>query len=253
LFAGTGNGYVGFNDLWRYSLTTNTWTQDTYVGLSAGDANLLLRQYHASAIIGNKFYVYGGYSYADFVSSSDLWEYNLNTKVWTNLVADGTAGSPTGRQGHSLNVYDDPVLGNSLIVFGGYPVSPQEQAFNDAWQYVISTGEWIELSTGAGGPAGRYAHTSELIGSNLFIYAGLNTIYSSGGGSTDVYYADTWSLQLAGNGETSWVQELPNTATGPAARQGHQAALVNNVFYISGGYIQYVGLQDDVWSLKSSS
>jgi len=82
------------------------------------------------------------------------------------------------------------------------------------------------------------------------VYGGLSTHNVTQPPTYDTYYSDVWSLQLSGGGVSKWVQEL--AASAPGNRQGHQSAVVNGTFYTLGGYIQYFGLANDVWSLQGT-
>jgi len=248
IFGGVGPGEVEKGDVWRYSIANNTWTQDTFSNLTSTLIDLIPRQFHSSTIIGDKLYIFGGHAQIYGRTSNSLLSYDLNTTRWSILSADGSSG-PTGRQGASLEAYEDPTLGPSLILFGGYSDKPYTGGYNDAWQYVILKGAWIEL-TQTGAPAGRYSHDAVILKNSLVIYGGLSTHNVTQPPTYDTYYSDVWSLQLSGGGVSKWVQEL--AASAPGNRQGHQSAVVNGTFYTLGGYIQYFGLANDVWSLQGT-
>jgi len=249
LFAGVGSNVV-YNDLWEYSFADNTWTQITYIAAPTVQP-FLTRQYHAADILGDTLYVVGGFVYGENPprSSNDVLAYDITTSTWSLLFAGSTTSGPAIRQGHTANAFEDLIYGPSIAIFGGYSVfadGTQSAAYNDAWQYVIGTGEWIELSSGAGGPPARYGHNSALIGNVIYIYGGLYTVP----GSADTYYGDTWALTLHGAATATWTDVLADSGTGPGRRQGHRGGVVNGQFYTVGGYEQYVGFTNDVWALE---
>jgi len=252
LFGGVGSISVAYNDLWQYSFATNTWTQIEYV-VESIVAPLLVRQYHAADILGDILYVVGGFVYGEDPprSANDVLAYNISTSTWSLLYSGPGASGPAIRQGHTANAFIDPIYGTSIVTFGGYTVFSNGSltgGYADVWQYIVSSGEWIELSSGAGGgPAGRYGHNSALIGNTLYIYGGLSTAY--GTPNIDTYYGDTWALSLGGGGAATWATVLPDSGTGPGRRQGHRGGVVNGQFYTVGGYEQDIGFTNDVWAL----
>jgi len=249
IFGGAGpNGKI-YDDVWRYSIIHNNWTQDSYLNVSQTVAALISRQFHASTILGDKLYIFGGHTFSNGRTSNSLLSYDLNSTEWAVVEADGSAGSPPGRQGHSLQAFHDPSLGPSLILFGGYSDNPFTGGYNDAWQYVILKNAWIELPQ-TGAPAGRYGHAAARVEDSIIIFGGISSHNITTPPTYDIYYADVWSLQITGGGVSKWVQELATSA--PGNRQGHQAAAVNGTFYSTGGYTQYVGLSNDVWSLRGT-
>jgi len=166
------------------------------------------------------------------------------------LQQDGAVvDSPSGRQGHTLHAFNDSVHGPSLVLFGGYCDRPWTGGYNDTWQYIIQTNKWIKLSNTTA-PSARYGHSGVVFNNTLVIYGGMSTQNINNPPPYDVYYGDVWSLQLYGGGNSSWVNVLPDTEKGPGRRQGHQTALVNSTLYCAGGYIQFVGLGNDIWSLE---
>jgi len=248
LFAGNTNVGIVLGDVWRYSTVNNTWTQDSYTNTSATISAILPRQYHASAIIGHTLYTFGGYTRFYGRTSNSLLAYNLNTTEWTIVKGDKSPG-PVGRQAHSLTAYQDPILGDTLILFGGYSVAPYNGGFNDVWQYVISKQSWIQL-TSYNAPPIRYSHEAVVLNNTFYIYGGLATFNITKPPTTDVYYEDVWSLKLGGKTAGNWTQVLESS--GPGKRQGHAAVQVGDAFYTVGGYVPYIGLENDVWSFRAT-
>ena len=80
---------------------------------------------------------------------------------WTTLIANGVAGSPAARNGHSA-VYDS--ANNRMIVFGGQIFS-SGTVLNDVWVLSNANGQggtasWTQLSPSGTLPAARGLHTA---------------------------------------------------------------------------------------------
>jgi len=249
VFAGVGGtGYTIYNDIWRYTFSTHTWAQDTYNNLDTATEAKLARQNHAAAASGDTLYVVGGHSYFYDRTTNEVLAYNLVSNEWTILFGDtpASATAPPNRQDHTVNAYSDPLRGASLLVFGGYSdeVGSETGGYDDLWQFVITTKTWILLSTS--GPSARYGHTSAYLDNVLYIYGGLYTAgFGQGGATTDTYYGDTWAYYPATG---AWSQLIADSAAGAVGRrQGARSSSINDQFWFTGGYIQYVGLGNDVW------
>jgi len=233
---------VFYNDVWRYSFSKNTWSKDVFTVPSV----VLSRSYHAGVVVGDILYVFGGFVSSAQAVANDLWSYNTVSKAWSLHSANGRAGAPLARQGHSAVFFNDTVVGPSIIFFGGYNGTG---GLNDVWQYQISTTNWIQLSKGsADGPSPRWG--SSVVGSSntsIVIFGG-----SFVGGTINPYYNDVWSLTQADPASHTWkwTQLLPDgEPEGPWKRAGHSSVLSGGRSFTFGGYGQFVGLYNGLWEL----
>ncbi len=131
------------------------------------------------------------------------------TGQWINLIANGAAGSPPARSGHSA-VYDS--VNNIMIIFGGCSgfCTP---ALNDVWTLSNANGlggtpVWTQLSL-EGGPAARTnsAVAYDAPNNRLLIYSG-----QDGSANTCSTFSDAWSLTNAngvGSNPSNWMQFNP--------------------------------------------
>jgi hypothetical protein len=243
---GAQNGFV-YGDIWRYRLNANSWVRDNYINLTQSVSILLPRQYHASAVVHHILYVFGGHTQIYGYTTSDLLAYNLENNTWAVVQRSGSEVGPSGRQGHTLLPYDDPIKGWSLILFGGYADRPWNGGFEDTWQYVINTSEWLQLSNTTRGPSARYGHSGAVVNGSMIIYGGMSTHNITTPPVYDEYYSDVWVLKLYGGGNSEWMNVA--RASEPGYRAGHQTAVLNSTVYHSAGYIQFQGLGNDIWSL----
>jgi N-acetylneuraminic acid mutarotase len=152
VFAGASE-YNIFNDVWVYSLTSNTWSE-VHIKSPKPDP----RTDHSMILVEDSLIVtFGrgkgsdGQCYASKVYR-DVWQFDIQQKTWT-LLSEGSApwdlvnhywsGSlPSKRYGHSMMPIKND---NSFVVFGGVE---DYNPLNDIWRFDLSTHSWNQL-TGA--------------------------------------------------------------------------------------------------------
>ena len=85
--------------------------------------------------------------------------------IWSKPLIHGVSSTkPPPRCEHSAT----KTGANEVTIFGGWAHRPM----NDLWSFNFVDMEWKSLSTSGIQPRPRYRHTSELIGSKLFILGG---------------------------------------------------------------------------------
>ncbi|KAE9404378.1 galactose oxidase [Gymnopus androsaceus JB14] len=175
----------------------------------------------ASAIVSNVLIVWGGDTKTDPKSRQDdkqddgLYLLNLQSKEWTRVAVSGPG--PVGRYGHAVTMAHT----SKFIVFGG---QVDGQFLNDLWSFDLnslrSRPQWELMEpTSSEKPAQRTGH--------VCINHGDRIIMSDG----QFHYNDTWSFDLT---TRKW-SELTCIGFIPAPREGHAAALIDDVMYIFGG------------------
>jgi hypothetical protein len=168
LFGGEDGGANFYNDVWKYNISSNTWT------MVSGGANLNgVYGTQGVAAPGNfpgsrwgatgridasgKVWLFGGYGY-DSASSTpgllnDLWNYNIGTAQWTwvsgSMTANqsgtyGTLGTPAGTNipgARETSMSWTDASGNFWL-FGGFDFDSvgTPAALNDLWEF--SGGQW---------------------------------------------------------------------------------------------------------------
>lgn len=82
-------------------------------------------------------------------SSAELWEFNPVTRVWTEVIVDGTL--PSARDGHTASV-----SGSKMLIFGGRgsetpSTSASVDLFGDEWEIDLdpSSGKIVQTSAPA--------------------------------------------------------------------------------------------------------
>ena len=114
---------------------TNTWTQLT----SGATARQFASVIYYNDGTNNKMVVFGGYDGTNYLN--DVWEYNLDTNIWTQRPIISTT-LPVVRDEHQAIYYNDGT-NNKMVVFGGQDGT---NVFNDVWEYNLDTNVWTQLT-----------------------------------------------------------------------------------------------------------
>jgi hypothetical protein len=211
--------------------------------LPASGAGYGLMRGGASAVydpVSNELIVFSGFSQDQGNPHlNDVWILSnangLNGNgSWTNLIPNGTAGSPPGRHNHSA-VYDS--VNNRMVIYGGceggcYPIG------YDLWVLSNANGQggtptWQQLSP-QGTPPGRQGHQAvyDPNTNSMIVWGGQN------GGGYCGGYTDVWVLSNANGlgGTPVWTQLSPSGAS-PAGDYFSSAAYdsVHNTLIVFGG------------------
>ena len=168
----------------------------------------------------NATYMFGGK--AAFLPNATLWQLSAGTRE-LELIGDPVPKLPLERSHHWAGV-----VGTSFYV--GFGRSPT-RAYNDIWQYDVSTGTWTKQSRGVSTAgtvvAGRWGSSAAVFGPSIFVFGGRMslTLYDC---SADLYVFET-ARQL--------LSLVAVAGTSPPARSNH-------VSFVSGTDI-VVGLGRD--------
>lgn len=139
----------------------------------------------------NRMTVFGGSPNLSNAGTNAVWVLsNANgaggAPAWTNLIAEGSAGSPPVRI-YATGVYDPSA--NRMTIFGGG--APSNIFYNDTWVLTNANGlgaaAWTQLLPAGGPPAARYSAAGGLdVASNRMII--------SGGSNSAGVLTDAWVL-----------------------------------------------------------
>jgi hypothetical protein len=184
---GGGNLTQSFSDVWVLSNANGLGGTPVWTQLSPG--GLLPTGVLASSAVydpaNNIMTVFGGANLASTAYSNGVWTLSHanglgGTPQWTNIVANGAAGSPAKRAYHTA-VYD--TASNRMIIFGGQAFSGPSSlsGFNDVWVLTNANGlggtpVWTRLRPSGLAPGTRFLHTAvyDAINNLMMVFDGEN-------------------------------------------------------------------------------
>jgi hypothetical protein len=197
-----GQSFTGSsNEVWTFSLSgIPRWQLMTPSGTWMSP-----RAFHTATFdsLRDRMIVFGGTESG--AQRNDVWSLSFGgIPTWTKLAPTGSPPPP--RSWHAAS-YDR--LRDRILVSGGQLSSGLS---SEVWALSLSgTPAWTKISPAAGGPGGRYAHTSvyDAGSDRLVLFGGLD---AAGNPKNDV-----WALSLSGT--PAWTQLTP-AGTPPSARYG---------------------------------
>ncbi|KAI0066487.1 hypothetical protein BV25DRAFT_1820444 [Artomyces pyxidatus] len=179
---------------------------------------------HASALVSSVLLVWGGDTKTDGRArpndrqDDSLYLLNLVSREWTRVAVTGPG--PVGRYGHAVTM-----VGSKFFVFGG---QVDGEFLNDLWAFDLNSlkskaaWEQYEPAPGSEKPARRTGHVCVTHGERIILFGGTDGQY---------HYNDTWMFDVP---TRKWT-ELQCIGYIPSPREGHAAALVDDVMYVFGG------------------
>ncbi|KAI9781359.1 MAG: Negative regulator of mitotic exit [Peltula sp. TS41687] len=242
MMGGLINGSTVKGDLWMVEVDSRHLSCHQIATTAEGPGP---RVGHASLIVGNAFIVFGGDTSTEEreVLDDTLYLLNTATRQWSRAKPPGSR--PSGRYGHTLNI-----VGSKLYIFGG---QVEGYFFNDLVAFDLNTlqvpgNQWeflIPNSADGGPPPGqiplaRTNHTMVTYADKLFLF---------GGTDGTQWFNDVWTYDPRTN---KWTQ-LDSIGHIPLPREGHAAALVDDVMYILGGRTEEGNDLGDLAAFRISS
>jgi hypothetical protein len=258
--AGQGSGdYTLFNDLWAFDVNTDTWTQIAATGNIPSPRINSAMIYDESA---DRLILFGGSTSANglvFTPMSDLYLFDLNNAVWTQV----SLGGPEARLFHAMVV--DSTHEQLLVFSGG-----DENAFlgpflQDLWAFSFQSSTWEKIWQGVEGGPGPLARINarlldDPMRSRVLLFGGHDD--KSLGNSNDLWAFDSglrqWTTLRAGDvytgqGCSSFCQCPLNFVTydqdSPERRQYHTFSRVGSNEALLFGGSGDCGYMDDTWAL----
>ncbi|EJD03699.1 uncharacterized protein FOMMEDRAFT_105816 [Fomitiporia mediterranea MF3/22] len=207
--------------LYLLNLVTREWTRVAITGPAPAG-----RYGHAVAMVGTRFYVFGGQVDGEFLN--DLWAFDLNTlrtKAAWELIKPSSNEGPAKRTGHTCITY-----GDRIIMFGG---TDSQYHYNDTWAFDTNTREWSELNCIGFIPSPREGHAAALVNDVIYIFGG------RGVDGNDL--GDLAAFKISNQ---RWYM-FQNMGPAPSVRSGHRMAAVGTRVFVLGGESSSTGPADD--------
>ncbi|KAL5495002.1 hypothetical protein ACEPAI_464 [Sanghuangporus weigelae] len=207
--------------LYLLNLVTREWTRVAITGPAP-----VGRYGHAVAMVGTRFYVFGGQVDGEFLN--DLWAFDLNTlrnKAAWELIKPSSNEGPARRTGHTCITY-----GDRIIMFGG---TDSQYHYNDTWSFDTNTRQWTELNCIGFIPSPREGHAAALVNDVIYIFGG------RGVDGNDL--GDLAAFKISNQ---RWYM-FQNMGPAPTVRSGHRMAAVGTRVFVLGGESSSSGPSDD--------
>lgn len=205
LYIATGQlGGTEYNDIWRFALSTNSWTK-LCTTPPCQNTVPIVRYGAAGAALSGDLIVSHGFDASG--RRDDTWRFDVDTGQWQKI--SPAANLPIGRC-----LLDGAAVGNKFIIHGGQSNSDTYRA--DTWIFDTVSQTWTEIASGGtegvNKPEGRFYQS-------LVEYEAENGVLLFGGRDGSNRFNDVWFLNLAQN---TW-SELSPTGTPPPARRSQAA------------------------------
>jgi hypothetical protein len=126
------------NDLWRFDLVKNEWSE---VDISSnGDGKSPSARHNHSAVVwGGAMWIFGGSS-SNTQYHNQLWKFDLHTHQWTLVTPNYNSTPPFPRHGHSAVVW-----GDKMVIFGGKSDAQTCAYYNDVHVYDFVENSWRQM------------------------------------------------------------------------------------------------------------
>lgn len=227
MWSGQGVSSAVYNDVWKFSFASNSWTQLWPDGNASG---VPLKRYGTASV----FEPVSGMitTFAGFTTNGrfdDTWTFDAVNMLWqdrTNSV------HPPKRCLHSAVYASD--LGR-FVIYGGQDTGP----LDDIWQCTLSNYQWANITPAIKPPARFWNTMIYYTGGNIIIFGGLGTSARN----------DMWKYRMS----TGVWEYINPGATVPAARWGHAAIYISaqDRMIIFGG--EGDSLYKDTWQYNNVS
>ncbi|HMQ98369.1 MAG TPA: kelch repeat-containing protein [Ignavibacteria bacterium] len=227
IWSGQGVSSALYNDVWRFSFASNSWSLVWPDGNASG---VPVKRYGTASVfepVSGKITTFAGFTANG--RFDDTWSFDVNSLIWqerTNSV------HPPKRCLHSAVYASD--LGK-FVIYGGQDTGP----LDDIWQCTLSNYQWENITPQIKPPARFWNTMIYYTGGNILIFGGLGTSARN----------DMWKYRMSAG---VWEYINPG-ATVPAARWGHTGIYIQSEdrMIIFGG--EGDSLYKDTWQYSNVS
>ncbi len=228
IWSGQGNAGALYNDVWIFSLSSNTWNR---IWPDSNLSGAPLRRYGTASMfepVSGKITTYAGFT--SIGRFEDTWTFDVNSMNWTERT---NTPHPPKRCLHA-GVYAND-LGRFVIYAGQDDNGPRD----DIWQCNLSSYQWTNITPSVKPPARFWNSMIYYAGGNILIFGGLGTNVLN----------DMWKFRM---GTNSW-EQITVSGLKPGARWGHAGIYVaaQDRMIIFGG--EGDSLYRDTWQYNNVS
>ncbi|POM63560.1 hypothetical protein PHPALM_21022 [Phytophthora palmivora] len=195
------------------------------------------RSLHVCAVRKDSLYIFGGYDGSNRIN--DFYEFNFKRKLWSVVLAIGSAPSPRDR--HVAVVYKD-----SFYVFAGFDGSSR---VNDFIEYNFLAQRWSNVVVNAGlPPTARHSHAAVVYDKSMFCFGGYDGSYRNDFHEFNFVVHNHTCILFGGHDGSRHLNDvhvydfdsrvwslLATEGQAPIARDSHVAVIHLNSMYIFGG------------------
>jgi len=228
ILGGKGEKNAVFRDIHALDLVDWVW-----VPINATSTGPTPRFNHASAAVGRKIVIHGGWD-GEVSCMNDLWVFDTDSFTWVQPRVGGLP--PTPRYGHSLNLLPD----GRILLFGGCALETEKSCVphyhSDLRQLDTEAMTWSKPNRVGEKLSGRFGQSVTLVDSSLFIFGG----WGLGGNQDKLTNTregahSVCSVNIDGNECTFDVPALDGKQA-MEHKYGHTCTLVGSMLLVFGGW-----------------
>lgn len=228
IWSGQGTGSTLFNDIWKFSFASNTWS---VLWEDGNVTNAPSRRYGTASIyepVSGKITTFAGFTSAG--RFDDTWTFDVISRTWQDKTV---AQKPPKRCLHSAVYAND--MGRMVIYAG----QDDNGLRDDIWECQLSSYSWNNITPSLKPPARFWNSMIYYNGGNIIIWGGLST------GARN----DMWKFRMGSN---LW-EFIVQGAVVPPARWGHTGIYIpeQDRMIIFGG--EGDSLYKDTWTYNNVS
>ncbi|CAH00205.1 Kel3p [Kluyveromyces lactis] len=203
-----------YNDLFVYSLDTDTWKRYTSQNspMPRSSAAVASHPTGVALIHGGEF---SSPKQNTFYHYSDSWLFDCSSKEWTKVEQKN---GPSARSGHRMAIWK-----NFIILHGGFrDLGTSTTYLNDLWVFDITNYKWkqVELPANHPIPDARSGHSLISTAEGAVLYGGYTKVKAGKGLQKGKILSDCWYLKMKSDlGSIRW-ERRKKQGSQPSPRVG---------------------------------
>ena len=186
LFGGVGSNGMALNDVWKFTASSSTWTQQptvfpsppprSFAAMTQGDGT-------------GKLAMFGGL-FGNGQSTNQFWRYDSGSNTWTDN--SGLVGSPTARYGMGATYRDNGGI-QEMWICGGYSGTPSPALTSEC--YSISSANVWTTRPNLPAPRAYFTMVTDPVSKRIYAYGGrgLNGAQTTDTSDVMVFDGTSWN------------------------------------------------------------